>query len=81
MNKNVRVDDVAAEVLARQARIRAEGTGERFGEALEAVLETEASRQLEELRNDPWRDEGAERWQENLPRRRGPERGRARRAG
>ena len=53
MHRNMRVDDLAAEVLTRQARIRAERTGEAFKAALEAVLETEAGPQLEELRDGP----------------------------
>ena len=46
MKKKQRVADMADEVLARQARVRAERTGESFEEALKAVLETEAGRQL-----------------------------------
>ncbi len=69
---------MASEALVRQARARAERTGEPFAAALEAVLETEAGRQREELRDGPWRDEGAKRWREDLPRKRAGERGRAR---
>ena len=79
MHRNIRVDDLAAEVLARQARARAEETGEPFKAALRVVLETEAGRQLEELRYGPHRWESAERWQENLLRERAEERARARR--
>ena len=79
MHRNMRVDDLAAEVLTRQARIRAERTGEPFKAALEAVLETEAGRQLEELRDGPRGRESARRWQEELPRERAEERIRARR--
>ena len=74
MQKNQRVDDMAAEVLARQAEAHARQTGESLEEALEASLETEADRQLGELRDGPRGDEGAERWQEDLAQRRARER-------
>jgi hypothetical protein len=74
MKKNQRVADMADEVLARQARARAERTGEAFEEALKAVLETEAGRQLEELRDGPHRDERADQWQEEISRERAEER-------
>jgi len=66
------------DVLVRQAGARAQRTGEAVEEALEAVLETEAGRQLVELRDGPHRDEEAERWQEDLARKRYEERSRAR---
>jgi hypothetical protein len=74
MQKDQRVADMAAEVLVRQAETRAQQTGEAFGEALNAVLKTEAGRQLGELRDGPHREEGAERWQQDLPRERARER-------
>ena len=43
MRKKQKVADMADEVQARQARTRAERTGESFEEALKAVLETKAS--------------------------------------
>ena len=79
MKKNQRVADMAVEVLARQAGARAERTGEAFEAALGAVLETEAGRQLGELRDGVHRDERAERWQEDLAQNRANERSRARR--
>ena len=78
MHKEQRVADMATAVLTRQAGARAERTGETFEEALKAVLETEAGRQLRELRDGPHRDERAERWQEDLPQKRAKERKRAR---
>jgi hypothetical protein len=57
MKKGQRVGAMADEVLARQARARAERTGESFEEALEAVRNTEAGRQLEELSEGPHRHE------------------------
>jgi hypothetical protein len=74
MQKNQRVAGMAVDVLARQAGARAQRTGEPFEEALEAVLETEAGRQLGELRDGPHRGEEAQRWQEDLPRERIEER-------
>jgi hypothetical protein len=69
---------MAIDVLARQAGTRVRQAGEAFEEALKAVLETEAGRQLKELRDGPHRDERAKRWQENLARKRGEERSRVR---
>jgi len=66
MRKNQRVSDMAVDVLARQAGTRATRTGETFEEALKAVLETEAGRQLGELRDGSHRDESAQRWQGTL---------------
>ncbi len=74
MRKNQRVADMAEEVLERQARDRAEWTGESFEDAFEAVLGTEAGRQLEELRDGPHGDERAHEWQENIRRERIEER-------
>ena len=81
MHRNIRVNDLVAEVLARQARARAERTGEPFEVALGVVLGTEAGRQLEEVRDGPHRVESARRWQEDLRRERAEERARARRGG
>src|SRR5918992_1156170 len=74
MQKNQRVADMAIDVLARQAGERAQRTGEPFEEALKTVLDTEAGRQLGELRDGPHRDERAKEWQENLVRDRARER-------
>ena len=74
MRKNQSVADMADEVLGRQARTRADRTGEPFEEALEAVLGTEAGRQLGELRDGPHHGERAQEWQESLARERTQER-------
>jgi hypothetical protein len=66
VRKQQKVADMADEVLARQARARAERAGEPFDEALKAVLETEAGRQLGELREGPHGHETAGQWQEEL---------------
>jgi hypothetical protein len=60
------VNEMAQEVLSRQARAQAQRTGEPLLEALEAVLETPAGRQLEELRCGVHQDEQARYWQANL---------------
>jgi hypothetical protein len=52
MKKKQKVGDMADEVLARQARVRAGRTGESIEEALKAVRNTEAGQQLEELHRD-----------------------------
>ncbi len=78
LQEKQRVADMATAVLTRQAETRAERTGEPFEEALEAVLETEAGRQLAELRDGPHRDEEAGRWQEDLSHKRAKERKRIR---
>jgi hypothetical protein len=82
MRKNHRVAEMAEEVLERQARDRAQRTREPLEDAFEAVLGTEAGRQLEELRDGPHGDERAQEWQENMRRERtedqGTERGEAR---
>jgi hypothetical protein len=57
---------MAQEALSRQARALAKQTGEPLVEALEAVLETPAGRQLEELRCGPHRHEETRYWQANL---------------
>lgn len=77
-HENQRVSDMATAVLIRQAEARAERTGETREQALEAVMETEAGRQLVELRNGAHRDERAKQWQEELPQQRAKERKRAR---
>jgi cellobiose-specific phosphotransferase system component IIA len=78
MKKKQRVADMADEVLARQARVRAGRTGESIEEALKAVRNTEAGQQLEELSEGPHRDERAQEWQEGLVDERAEERQRRR---
>jgi hypothetical protein len=60
------VSEMAQVALSRQARALAQRTGEPLLEALGAVLETPAGRQLEELRCGPHQDEEARYWQANL---------------
>ena len=56
------------EILARQAAVRARWSGESWGDALCAVVLTEANRQLHELHDGPHGSERAVEWQENLVR-------------
>ena len=74
MHKNQRVSDMALEVLTRQAITRSKRTGEPFEEALEDVLRTEAGKQLGKLSEGPHRDQSAQQWQQDLPRKRAKER-------
>ena len=60
------VNEMAQEILSRQARALGQRTGEPFVEALEAVLETPAGRQLEELGSGAHQHEEASYWQANL---------------
>jgi hypothetical protein len=60
------VNEMAQEVLCRQARALAKRSGEPFVEALEAVVETPAGRQLEELRSGLHKEEEVRYWQANL---------------
>jgi len=60
------VNEMAQEVLCRQARAQAQRTGEPFVEALEAVVETPAGRQLKELMCSVHQDEEMRYWQANL---------------
>ena len=74
MHENQSVAHMADEVLVRQAKVRVGSTGEPFEVALKAVLETEAGRELWELRDGPHRGERAFQWQGDLIRGRRRER-------
>ncbi len=76
MDYDQSVSDMANEVLARQAKVRAERTGEPLEEARAAILKTEAGRQLRNLREGPYRDERAGEWQEGMAQERAEERSR-----
>ena len=54
------VSELANEVLTRQAKARADRGGEPIEEAMEAVLNTEAGRELRELRDGPRSEEGVQ---------------------
>jgi hypothetical protein len=74
VSDNRSVEEMANEVLMRQAKARAERTGEPIEEALEAVLKTEAGAQLRELRDVPHDEESVEEWQVGMARERAEER-------
>jgi hypothetical protein len=54
------VAEMANEVLMRQAKARADRRGEPIEAAMEAVLNTEAGKQLRELRDGPHGGEGVQ---------------------
>jgi hypothetical protein len=60
------VSEMAQETHLKQARTLAQRNGEPLLQALEAVIETPAGMQLEELRSGPHQDEEARYWQANL---------------
>ena len=74
MHDDRSVDEMANEVLMRQAKVRADRTGESTEEALEAVVNTEAGTQLRELRDAPHGEESVEEWQVGMARERAEER-------
>ena len=74
MSEDRSVEEMANEVLMRQAKARADRSGEPIEEALEAVLNTEAGAQLRELRDDPHDEESVEEWQVGMARERAQER-------
>jgi hypothetical protein len=60
------VSEVAAEVLGRQAKTRAERSGQFLEEAFAEVLKTPAGRRLGELADGPHRHQKAAQWQASL---------------
>jgi hypothetical protein len=66
--------EMANEVLMRQAKVRADRRGEPIEEAIEAVLNTEAGKQLSELRDGPHGEESVEQAQVGVARERAQER-------
>ena len=74
MSEDRSVEQMAGEVLMRQAKARAERSGEPIEEAMEAVLNTEAGAQLGELRDVPRDEESVEQWRLGMARERAQER-------
>ena len=68
------ISEMANEVLARQARARADRGGEPIEEAMGAVLKTEAGQQLRDLRDGPHGEESVEEAQVGVARERAQER-------
>jgi hypothetical protein len=68
------ISEMANEVLARQAKARADRGGEPIEEAMGAVLKTEAGQQLRDLRDGPHGEESVEEAQVGVARERAQER-------
>ena len=68
------ISEMANEVLARQAKARADRGGELIEEAMGAVLKTEAGQQLRDLRDGPHGEESVEQAQVGVARERAQER-------
>jgi hypothetical protein len=66
MRSEQTVNEMAEEVLLRQAEAHAQQTAQPLARALEVVLQTPAGRQLEELGSGPCQHEEARYWQANL---------------
>ena len=74
MREDQSVAEMANEVLMRQARARAERRGEPIEDAMEAVLNTDAGKQLRELRDGAHGEESFEETQVGAARDRAQER-------
>ena len=74
VSKDRSVEEMANEVLMRQAKARADRSGEPIEEALEAALKTEAGAQLGELMDVPHDEESVKEWQVSMARERAQER-------
>jgi hypothetical protein len=74
MREDQSVAEMANEVLMRQAKIRSERSGEPIEVAMEAVLNSEAGKQLRELRNGPHAEERVEEAQVGAARERAQKR-------
>ncbi len=74
MRDDQSVAEMVNEVLMRQAKARADRTGEPIEEAMEAVLDTEAGKQLKELRDGPHAEETVEEYQLGVAQERAEER-------
>ncbi len=66
MQRDQTVYEMVEEVLARQAKVLADQSGQPFERALEVVARSEAGRQLRELANGEHRYEKARHWQASL---------------
>jgi hypothetical protein len=74
MREDQSVAEMANEVLMRQAKIRSERSGEPIEVAMETVLNTEAGKQLRELRDGPHAEERVEEAQVGAARERAQKR-------
>lgn len=74
MQADQSVSEMANEILMRQAKARAERSGEPIEAAVAGILGTEAGEQLRELRDGPHAQEGLEEYQVRVARERAQER-------
>ena len=74
MREDKSVAEMANEVLMRQAKIRSDRIGEPIEVAMEPVLNTEAGKQLRELRDGPHAEERVEEAQVGAARERAQKR-------
>ena len=74
MREDQSLAQMANEVLMRQAKVRADRSGEPIASSMEAVLNTEAGKQLRELRDGPHSEESVEQAQVSVARDRAQER-------
>ena len=74
MREDQSVAEMANEVLLRQAKRRSDRSGEPIEVAMEAVLNTEAGKQLSDLRDGPHGEERVEEAQVGVARERAKER-------
>jgi hypothetical protein len=63
MQRDQSVSEMAEEVLMRQAKVLAHGSGRSLEDARQAVSDTEAGRQLKDLANGEHGHEKAQSWQ------------------
>ena len=73
MHPDQTVSEMVEEVLERQAKMLADGTGQTLERAM-AALKTDAARRLKELAESPYGEQRAAEWQAGLPRARAEER-------
>ena len=66
MQRDQSVSEMAQEVLMRQAKALAHGSGHSLEDARQAVSDTEAGRQLRDLANGEHRHERARHWQASV---------------
>ena len=74
MREDQSLAQMANEVLMRQAKVLADRSGEPIEESMEVVLNTEAGKQLKELRDGPHSEESVEQAQVGAARERAKER-------
>jgi len=74
VSKDRSVEKMAHEVLMRQAKAQADRSGQYIEEAMETVLNTEAGKQLRELRDVPHDEESVKEWRVGMARERAQER-------